>query len=377
MNPEEDVREFYLAYLRSKEQELLGKLARKHVKTQKKIFHSEHGTFKYNFIYVKNGQGKLFSPLREYLGIGKFMNMSPEFKAKIVMKSTRASYQKCAEDTLDSFNVSRSKKTIQRYVVASNFPRVVEKPLPRQKILLCDSTKARNWHLGHHNMTALVSLDAETNYTSLAASGVNVSIPSLISNLDLSHYAAFVGDGDLAFRPIYANGLPFHLCHLHAIRDTAFYLWDEGMPKEKRKQYVKCFESILYALQGSTMKYWQDYDDKRLTARIDKTRVAIANIALELEKEGMTDAPRYLREHQEHLLTASLLAMKGIRVPFTTNHIEKVMQELGVRTKKKGMNWSEKGLAAITHLTLARYFAPQKRRNYKLALCSNMQVVGT
>ena len=53
------------------------------------------------------------------------------------------------------------------------------------------------------------------------------------------------------------------------------------------------------------------------------------------------------------------------------------MQELGVRTKKKGMNWSEKGLAAITHLTLARYFAPQKRRNYKLALCSNMQVVGT
>ena len=69
-------------------------------------------------------------------------------------------------------------------------------------------------------------------------------------------------------------------------------------------------------------------------------------------------------------------AVQGIKVPFTTNYIEKVMQEIGVRTKKKGMNWGERGLSAMMRLTLSRFFTPQKDRNYKLALCSNMQVIG-
>lgn len=376
MNPENERREIYLAYLRSKERELLAKLGLKHIKTQMKKFSSEYGTFFYRFTYVRNRRGRLFSPLREYLGLGRYMMMTKDFKAKLVMKTTRTSFQKCAEDIMDSFNVSLNKKTIQRYVSQLHFKRIVEKPLPRQNILLCDSTKVRNGHKGHHSVTAMVSLDAETNSASLAASGVNQPLENLSNGLNLAHYAAFVGDGDLAFRPLYANGLPYHLCHEHGSRDLRFYLWQEKMDKEKREKYVEWFKSYLYPLQKSTAKYWLDHDPERLTARIEKTRMGIQNIAEELEKAGMVEGPRYLRAHQEHLLTAALLALQGIHVPFTTNYIEKVMQEIGVRTKKKGMNWSEHGLDAMMRLTLIRFFTPQKRRNYKLALCSNMQVVG-
>ncbi len=376
MSQEDEKREFYLAFLRSKEQELLAKLKLPHVKTQRKKFFSEQGTFFYQFIYVRRN-GRLFSPLREYLGLGPFQNMSNDFRAKLVMKATRTSYQKCAEDILDSFNVTLCKKTIQRYVVQVHFPRVAEKPLPRQKIFLCDSTKVRNGHKGHHNVTAAVSLDAETNSASLAARGVNQPLDQLLSSVDMDHYDAFVGDGDMAFRPVYAKGIPFHLCHQHATRDLSFFIWQEKMGKEERKEYKNRFEALLYSLQNSTNKYWADHDSKRLSCRIDITRDGIGKLAEDLEKAGMAEAPRFLREHREHLLTASILALKGIRVPFTTNYIEKVMQEIGVRTKKKGMNWGEQGLSAIMGLTLSRFFAPPERRCYKLALCSDMQVSGT
>jgi hypothetical protein len=41
------------------------------------------------------------------------------------------------------------------------------------------------------------------------------------------------------------------------------------------------------------------------------------------------------------------------------------MQEIGVRTKKKGMNWTEKGLKAILNLVLKRYFLPKERLHPK------------
>ena len=377
MSQDDEKQQVYLSYLCSKEQALLAPLGLPHAKTQKKRFSSEFGTLEYMFIYIKNKQGRLFSPLREHLGLGLYMSMSADFRAKLVMKCSRTSYQKAVEDTQDSFGVKLSKKTLFRYVAASNPANLCTKPKKGQNILLCDSTKVRQMHEGHHSVTAVVSLNASTNSSSLAAYGVNQPLESMTKNLNLTKYDAFVGDGDLAFRPLYAEGkLPFHLCHQHGIRDLSFYLWQEKMDKENRKRYDAWLKAHLYALQKSTAKYWDDHDKERLTARIEKTRMGIQNIADDLEKVGSIEGPRYLRVHQEHLLTAAILALQGIKVPFTTNYIEKVMQEIGVRTKKKGMNWGERGLSAMMRLTLSRFFTPQKDRNYKLALCSNMQVIG-
>ena len=376
MSQDDEKQEVYLSYLCSKEQSLLANLG-PHAKTQKKRFSSEFGTLDYMFIYVRNKQGKLFSPLRDYLGLGPYMSMTAEFRAKLVMKCSRTSYQKAVEDTQDSFGVKVSKKTLFRYVAASSPANLCSKPKKGQNILLCDSTKVRQMREGHHSATAMVSLNAESKSASLAACGVNKPLEALTSGLDLAKYDAFVGDGDLAFRPLYADGkLPFHLCHQHGIHDLSFYLWQEKMDKENRKRYDKWLKAHLYALQKSTAKYWLDHDKERLTARIEKTRMGLQNIAEELEKTGSIEGPRYLRVHQEHLLTAAILALQGIHVPFTTNYIEKVMQEIGVRTKKKSMNWGERGLSAMMRLTLSRFFTPQKERNYKLALCSNMQVIG-
>lgn len=64
-------------------------------------------------------------------------------------------------------------------------------------------------------------------------------------------------------------------------------------------------------------------------------------------------------DHIEHMVTAANLALVGIKVPWNTNHAERLMQEMGIRTKKKGMNWTEKGLKAVLNMVLARYFLPR------------------
>ena len=76
-------------------------------------------------------------------------------------------------------------------------------------------------------------------------------------------------------------------------------------------------------------------------------------------------AADFLERHIEHLTTAAELAIsKRIQVPWTTNKIERMMREIGKRTKKKGMCWSEDGLKRIVSMNLKRYMVPFKQRKY-------------
>lgn len=367
---------WFISFLQEKEEKLVAQTGLKRVKTQKKIFFCEQGRIEYSFVYVKPEKGPSFSPLREYLGIGRFQNMSPDFKNKLVMKASRTTYQKAVEDINDSFAFEISKKTLNRYVISTAGKlEITQDQNDSQNILLADSTKVRDGRGSHHEVMAVMSLDYETNSSSLTGFGINTGPKKLAEAIYMESYKAFVGDADLGLRNFFKDKIPFQLCHQHAITDVSFFLWKEGMNKKERDPLMKKFKSVLYTLQNSTKKYWRSNKTGRLVNRIIKTRRNLRSLAAEFSARGKHEAARYVMDHIEHMITAAKLALLGTKVPWTTNHAERLMQEIGVRTKKKGMNWTEQGLRAVLNLVLKRYFLPKERRNYKEVMIQTIKEV--
>ncbi len=364
---ERDRQNNYILFLEKKELELIQATGLKIIKTQKKKFYCENGRIEHRFRYVKANEGRLYSPLRDYLGLSSYENMSQEFKAKLIMKASRTTYQKAVEDIWDSFGFTLSRKTLNRYVLSMPNDAInpLQEPTSKQNILIADSTKVRNGKGGHHEVMAVTSLDYETNVSSLTAFEINKPAKEIAQQIDVERYSAFVGDADLGLRNFFKDKIPFQLCHHHAINDLSFFLWKEAMRKDDRGLIIKKFKAVLYTLQNSTKKYRKTNKTGRLVNRIIRTRRNICSIAAEISTYGKHDAARYLMDHQEHMLTAAKLALVGIKCPWTTNHAERLMQEIGNRTKKKGMNWTERGLRAILYIVLKRYFLPKERRNYK------------
>jgi hypothetical protein len=364
---------WYISFLKEKEKKLISELGYKRIKTQKKLFYCEHGKFCYPFIYVRMPNGKSFSPLRDCLGIYKNNKMSQDFKNKLVMKASRTTYQKAVEDISDSFGFKLGKRTLNRYVIdEGNKVQPCGHPQDSQNILLGDSTKVRNGKGGHHEVMGLMSLDYAGNSSSLTAFDVNEKPKEIAKRIDFSLYEVFVGDADLGLRNFFKEKLPFQLCHRHVITDVSFFLWKGGMGKKVREYFVRKLESILYTLQNSTKKYWKTNNTGRLVNRIIRTKKNLRSLAAEISTQEKHDAARYIMDHIDNMTTAANLALVGIKVPWTTNHAERLMQEIGVRTKKKGMNWTERGLKAILHIVLRRYFLPKERRNY-IEVFANIQ----
>jgi hypothetical protein len=364
---------WYISFLEEKEKKLISKFSYSPVKTQKKVFYSEQGKFHYPFIYVRLPNGSIFSPLRDYLGIYKNNKMSQNFKNKLIMKASRTTYQKAVEDINDSFGFKLGKRTLNRYVIdEANKVKPCEQPQDGQNILIGDSTKVRNGKRGHHEVMALLSLDYENNISSLTALDVNEKPKEIAKQVDFSLYEAFVGDADLGLRNFYKEKLPFQLCHRHTITDVSFFLWREGMPKRERDYFIKKLKSILYTLQNSTKKFRRTNKTGRLVNRIIRTKKNLRSLAGEITTRGNYEATRYIMDHIDHIVTAAKLALVGIKVPWTTNHAERLMQEIGIRTKKKGMNWTERGLKAILNMVLKRYFLPKHQRNY-IEVFTNIQ----
>jgi hypothetical protein len=363
---EQDRQNAYIRFLQEKEQNLINSTGLKIIKTQKKVFFCEIGKIEYRFRYLKRSDGKLYSPLREYLNLGAYQNMSSDFKNKLMMKASRTTYQKAVEDIQESFGFSLSRKTLNKYVIENGSDiDLIHDPAPEQNILIGDSTKVRNGKGGHHEVMGVVSLDYEANCSSLTAFEVNVKPAEIAAKINIERYSAFVGDADLGLRNFFKDKIPFQLCHHHAINDLGFFLWKEGMPKKQRDEYVENLKSTLFTLQNSTKKNIRLNKIGRLVNRIIRTKKNIRSLAAELSTKAMYDSARYLMAHNEHMVTAARLALIGIKCPWTTNHAERLMQEIGIRTKKKGMNWTERGLKAVLHMVLKRYFLPKERRNYK------------
>lgn len=375
----------YLILLVEKERFLVEKLCGKkysreksdleRCKTQKKTILTKFGKIRHAFVYVKDKtNGKIFSPLLEWLDIQPYQRLSHDFKQVLSRKASRSTYQLAVEDIQDSFAFSICRQTLHAYVKQTcSAISCIGEPSPDHPILLADGTKVKNGKKTKHHEVRVLASYGEDNSKVILSQEVNKEWKEMVEDVDFEQYQVLVADAETGLQEnLCKEHMRFHLCHLHAINDASFYLWKDGCGRKEAKPYINRIEQLLYTLQNSTKKYWRDKDISRLARRIRRTKRSLKELADLLIVKGLVQAGEFLQRHINDLTTAAELAPAGLKVPWTTNGIERLMQEIGKRTKKQGMYWSEEGLQRILSMVLKRYVLPKNRRTYIEIFANNL-----
>lgn len=336
------------------------------VKTGVKHICTRFGKIVHRFVYVKDGLGRVFSPLLEYLGIPRYQHMSNDLKNRLRDKASKMTYSDSVEDIANSFGFSMHRQTLWRLNQKPGKLLFV-KPDKGHVICLADGTKVRSNQGGHHEPRAVMSIKPGSEEKSLLAFGVDESWKEMAERVEFSRFRVLVGDAESGLRQnLTKPHMRFQLCHLHAERDLSLYLWKDSLPKLTRNEFMKPFKNVLYTMQHSTEKYFKDKNKARLRKRLTWAYQQIDALAEKIEQRELSYASEFLERNKKYLFTATVLAIReDLKVPWTTNQVERLMKELGKRTKKKSMRWSVNGLNTILNAVIKRYFLPPEKRNYK------------
>lgn len=368
--------EAYIAFLQQKEQELLETCCGRRysrvtstcrrIKTRVRRICTRFGAIVYRFVYLRDKLGRVFSPLLEFLDIRKYQHMSDDLKNRLRDKASKMTYADAVEDIANSFGFRIHRQTLWNMSQEAGGPAFAG-PGERHVILLADGTKVRSNRGGHHEPRVVMSVNPETGGKRLLAFSVDKSWEEICNDIDFSGFRVLVADAEPGLRDNLVKAqMAFQFCHQHAERDLAFYLWKDGVPNLARNEFMKPFKATLYTVQSSTANYFQHKDKGKLRWRLAWARKRIAAIEKKLEERGLAQASEFLTRKKEYLFTAAVLALReNLKVPWTTNQMERCMKELGKRTKQKSMRWSASGLGTILRAVLKRYFLPPEERNYK------------
>lgn len=334
-------------------------------KTVKRRLLTRFGEIRLTVTYVKGVAGNFFSPLLEWLGIKKYQCMPEELKDVLRDKASKMTFADTAEDILNSFGFQISRQQVWKITQEKQLQ--ITKSNDAHKVLLADGTKIRSNKKGHHEPRAVLSIDLEKKQKSLLSLEVNTTWSEIANSLDLTQYKVLVGDGETGLRQSFTkHGLEFHYCHQHAIRDLSLYLWYDKVQKQNRNEFLNPFTQALYAVQNSTAKYWADKNKTRLLSRIVLSNRQISRLMVQAREKKLDYVAQFLENNRAYFFTAARLAIQqNLKVPWTTNQAERLMKEIGKRTKKRSMRWGKPGLSTILKPILKRYFLEPEKRNHK------------
>jgi hypothetical protein len=143
---------------------------------------------------------------------------------------------------------------------------------------------------------------------------------------------------------------------VHAVRDSLFRMWMDGASREERKRLSDEMKRILYSLVNSVRKHLADKDRDALSRRINSTLEELGRMADEMGEAGHVKTAVFIRSHARFMVTFAKVALeRGIRIPHTSNAIERLMGEISKSCKHKWMRWSGDGLVNLLSIPLIRY----------------------
>ena len=197
--------------------------------------------------------------------------------------------------------------------------------------MFADGTKTHFQEKGKSKNGVNVVLGVSNGKKVLLDTRVNKPWEKMASELNkaaaLDKKAVVIGDADREIRNALATGeRSFQLDLIHVIRDTGFKLWQDGkMTLDDRKKIIRRLESALYSLKNSAVKHEKDGDLDALKRRINYTVDELKDQAEELLKLGCFKAASFIRDYSNTIVTFAILAVKGRKVPWNSNLIERLI----------------------------------------------------
>ena len=317
------------------------------------------GRVVFTVVKVKRGR-RVFSPIIYTLGIEK-RRYSRDVRMLLADKASRLSYRDAMIDFQNHAGVEIPKSTIHSFVQeigrqlgeANQAMVCCEEP----QVVMVDGTKTHSVYSTPNHVRVIIGYDPDTHRKTLIHASVNQDWSHIGRDVNTGN-SRLVGDAD---RSIYLN-LEYEKRQLdlvHAVKDSLYKLWAEGMNKKERETVSVQMKQLLYALVNSVKKHLEDNDKEALKRRIENTIKGLIALAEELELKGYPKTAIFIKSNARFMVTFAKLALKNIRIPYTSNAIERLMGEISKRCKHKWMHWSTEGLENMLQIILVRYTNPQ------------------
>lgn len=96
----------------------------------------------------------------------------------------------------------------------------------------------------------------------------------------------------------------------------------EGMSKQEREAVGVEMKQLLYTLVNSVKKHLEDDDEEALKKRIESTTRGLITLAEDLKMKDYPKTAAFIRSNARFMVTFAKLALKNIRIPYTSNVIE-------------------------------------------------------
>ena len=304
--------------------------------------------------------GKVFSPIIYALNIEK-RKYSRDVRMLLADKASRLSYQDAQIDFMNHTGVKVPKRTIHSFVQEigrqlgeANSSRVSCEESP---VVMADGTKTHSVYPTMNRVRIIIGYDPDTCRKRLLHASVNRDWSRIGRSVNTGN-SSLIGDADRGIRLNldYENR---QLDLVHAVKDSLYKLWAEGMGRQEREAVSVEMKQLLYTLVNSVKKHLEDENEEALKRRIECTVKGLITLAEDLKKKGYPRTALFIKSNARFMVTFAKLALKNIRIPYTSNVIERLMGEISKRCKHKWMHWSTEGLENILQIILIRYTNPQ------------------
>jgi hypothetical protein len=283
------------------------------------------------------------SPILEALDV-KRRRYSRDIRMRLAEFASKMSYGDASTEYETATGIHVPKRTIHGFV-QQIAPRLLSanRTAAKAELVMGDSTKVRaQTSREMNNVRVLISGEGR-----MLALEVNEKWPKAEAEVLVSDGEPGLIDAVKAERR--------QLCIIHAIKYLLFTLWREGMSPEERHEADEAVRHALFPLVYSARRHLEDEDGEKLRARIDGTLEELREVARGLRARGYPKAAEFLERNARFMVTFAELALEGVRIPYTTNRIERLMGEVSKRCKHKWMHWSTSGLRNILSIVLVRY----------------------
>ena len=272
---------------------------------------------------IRRSGGQTNIPILEALDVNR-RRYFRSVRMKLAGFASKMSYGDACLEFETATGVNVPKRTVHSFV-GEIAPRLLEagKIAAKAEIIIGDSTKVRAQASQEmNNVRVLISGGGR-----LLSLKVNEEWPRAETDV-------LVSDGE----PGLVNAVEAksrQLCVVYALKYLLFTLRREGMSPVERHEAGEAVRHAVFPSSTLLRSILRREDGEKLRARIDEALRELREIACKLRRRGYPKAAGFLERNAKFIVTFAKVALEGMRIPYTTNRIERLMGEVSKRCKHK------------------------------------------
>jgi len=327
--------------------------------TTSRTLWTRHGKVEFRVVRVHDLRNDCyFRPLLVYVGVLPRQRIVDDLVLECAELATYLTYRdsKMMIENLTNAEVSKCRihGCVQRVGTFMNEERR-KAPVQDQDLILGDGTKCHGLGGKKNEINVVLGKNQVTGEKNLLGLDVNGDWSETLGQFR-GNASVAVSDNEPSLRNALLERVAnYQACVRHCVGDVRFYLWNAGLPKEKRKEVAGKLVAVLGVLHRSVNKHVVDGDFEKLKLRIEWALRELEVLSEGLFLDGLDVVARFVRNSANYMVIFARLAMSGVSVPWTNNLVERLMGEVAKRIKHKWMHWSTRGLENLLNILLVRY----------------------